>query len=64
MSEDADIDTFMRWFQSNGGCIDMKAMGIAEFPSSGRGAIALSDIPVCGLSIPVVIADGDSLPSF
>ena len=45
--EDADIDVFVEWFQSNGGFIDMQAMGITEFPGSGRGAIALCDIPVC-----------------
>lgn len=45
--EDAGIDAFMKWFQSNGGFVDMQAMGITEFPSSGRGVIALRDIPVC-----------------
>lgn len=47
MSDDADIDAFVRWFQSNGGLVDTKVMGITEFPGSGRGAIALCDISVC-----------------
>lgn len=47
MMEDAHIDAFVRWFQSNGGYIDTKTIGITEFSSSGRGAIALCDIPVC-----------------
>ncbi|KAL4078201.1 hypothetical protein V8B97DRAFT_2015387 [Scleroderma yunnanense] len=40
-----DIDAFMTWFQSNGGTVDLHAMGITEFPGSGRGAVALCDIP-------------------
>ncbi|KAG8214259.1 SET domain-containing protein [Butyriboletus roseoflavus] len=53
MMEGADIDAFVRWFQSNGGYIDTKAMGITEYPGSGRGAIALCDIPVCAFqSVP------------
>ena len=50
---DADIDAFVQWFQLNGGFVDTKVMGITEFSGSGRGAIALCDIPVCALSIPV-----------
>lgn len=53
MMDDADIDAFVQWFQSNGGLFDTKVMSITEFPGSGRGAIALCDIPVCALSISV-----------
>ncbi|KAN0091574.1 hypothetical protein V8E55_005140 [Tylopilus felleus] len=42
---DSDTDAFVQWFQSNGGFVDTKVMGITEFPGSGRGAIALCDIP-------------------
>lgn len=49
MAQDADIEVFIKWFQSNGGFLDAQAMGITEFPNSGRGAIALCDIPVCYL---------------
>lgn len=42
----ADIDAFIEWFQSNGGTVDLRAIGITEFPGSGRGAVALCDIPV------------------
>ena len=49
--EDTDIDAFIKWFQLNGGYVDTQAMGITEFPGSGRGAIALRDIPVCAITI-------------
>jgi SET domain-containing protein 6 len=51
--DDADIDAFVQWFQSNGGFVDTKVMGVTEFSGSGRGAIALCDIPVCASLIPV-----------
>ncbi|KIM69534.1 hypothetical protein SCLCIDRAFT_102571 [Scleroderma citrinum Foug A] len=41
----ADIDALIEWFQSNGGTVDLRAIGITEFPGSGRGAVALCDIP-------------------
>lgn len=41
----ADIDAFIKWFQSNGGTVDLRVLGITEFPGSGRGAVALCDIP-------------------
>ncbi|KAG9309236.1 hypothetical protein JVU11DRAFT_10716 [Chiua virens] len=43
--EDAAIDAFVQWFQSNGGYVDLQVMGITEFSEGGRGAIALCDIP-------------------
>ncbi|KAG6375716.1 hypothetical protein JVT61DRAFT_3293 [Boletus reticuloceps] len=43
--DDADIAAFVQWFQSSGGSIDTKVMGIADVPRSGRGAIAMCDIP-------------------
>ena len=46
----ANLDAFVKWFQSNGGIVDLGVMGIAEFPGSGRGAIALCDIPVRALT--------------
>lgn len=54
--DDTHIDAFMQWFRSSGGTVDTTMMGITGFPGSGRGAIALSDIPVCALSIPVVVS--------
>lgn len=55
---DTDMNAFVQWFQSNGGFVDTKVMGVTEFPGSGRGAIALCDIPVCASSIPIDVADG------
>lgn len=40
------LDDFLGWFQANGGTVDLGVMGITEFPGSGRGAVALCDIPV------------------
>ncbi|KAF9227023.1 SET domain-containing protein [Gyrodon lividus] len=42
---DSDIDVFVAWFRENGGQVDTQVMAIAEIPDSGRGAIALCDIP-------------------
>ncbi|PCH36002.1 SET domain-containing protein [Wolfiporia cocos MD-104 SS10] len=39
------LEELLRWFQSQNGTIDGSSMGITEFPNSGRGAIALVDIP-------------------
>ncbi|KAJ8596569.1 SET domain-containing protein [Rhizopogon salebrosus TDB-379] len=39
------MDDFIAWFQHHGGVLDTSIMGIADFPGSGRGAIALKDIP-------------------
>ncbi|KAH7889098.1 SET domain-containing protein [Phlebopus sp. FC_14] len=39
------MEAFMAWFQSNGGSIDLSAMGISETATTGRGAVALRDIP-------------------
>ncbi|KAI6001651.1 SET domain-containing protein [Pisolithus orientalis] len=39
------MDDFFDWFQANGGTVDRRVLGITEFPGSGRGAVALSDIP-------------------
>ncbi|KAG1715770.1 hypothetical protein ID866_1394 [Astraeus odoratus] len=44
-SEDTQINSFLTWFQSNGGTVDLRVMGITDFPGSGRGAVALCDIP-------------------
>lgn len=41
------MDDFIAWFQHHGGVLDTSIMGIADFPGSGRGAIALKDILVC-----------------
>jgi hypothetical protein len=40
------MDGFVAWFQHNGGVLDTSMMGIVDFPGSGRGAVALQDIPV------------------
>ncbi|KIK24817.1 hypothetical protein PISMIDRAFT_61013, partial [Pisolithus microcarpus 441] len=40
------LDDFLGWFQANGGTVDLGVMGITEFPGSGRGAVALCDIPI------------------
>ncbi|KIJ11785.1 hypothetical protein PAXINDRAFT_101548 [Paxillus involutus ATCC 200175] len=42
---DVEIDVFIAWFTANGGCVDTQVMGITEILDSGRGAIALCDIP-------------------
>lgn len=39
------MDDFVAWFQHNGGVLDTSVMGITDFPGSGRGAVALQDIP-------------------
>ncbi|EMD33693.1 hypothetical protein CERSUDRAFT_56467 [Gelatoporia subvermispora B] len=39
------MDNFTTWFREQGGELDASAMGFAIFPDSGRGAIALRDIP-------------------
>lgn len=46
MDADPEIESFVGWFQSAGGSVDLSVMGITTFPDSGRGAIALRDIPV------------------
>ncbi|KIK94087.1 hypothetical protein PAXRUDRAFT_828332 [Paxillus rubicundulus Ve08.2h10] len=43
---DVEIDAFVAWFTTNGGCVDTQAMAITQIPDSGRGAIALCDIPI------------------
>jgi SET domain-containing protein 6 len=40
------MNDFVAWFQNNGGVLDTSMMGITDFPGSGRGAVALQDIPV------------------
>lgn len=40
------MDDFVAWFQHNGGVLDTSMMAITDFPGSGRGAVALQDIPV------------------
>lgn len=39
------MNDFVAWFQNNGGVLDTSMMGITDFPGSGRGAVALQDIP-------------------
>ncbi|KAG2112090.1 hypothetical protein DEU56DRAFT_843138 [Suillus clintonianus] len=39
------MDDFLAWFQHHGGALDTSSVGITDFPGSGRGAIALQDIP-------------------
>ncbi|KAG2101297.1 uncharacterized protein F5147DRAFT_313989 [Suillus discolor] len=39
------MDDFVAWFQHNGGVLDTSMMAIADFPGSGRGAVALQDMP-------------------
>ncbi|KIK69268.1 hypothetical protein GYMLUDRAFT_214349 [Collybiopsis luxurians FD-317 M1] len=40
-----ELDTFLNWFQSNGGTINLNAIGFKHFPPSegGRGAVALKN---------------------
>lgn len=42
------MDPFLLWFTSNQGHLDDGAVGLRDFPESegGRGAVALTDIPV------------------
>lgn len=40
-----DMDAFVSWFQSKDGTLDA-AVGLADIPGHGRGAVALKDIPV------------------
>jgi hypothetical protein len=44
---------FLEWFRSGGGTLH-EAVGIDYFEGTGRGAIALDDIPVCTICPPVV----------
>ncbi|OAX37925.1 SET domain-containing protein [Rhizopogon vinicolor AM-OR11-026] len=39
------MDDFIAWFQHHGGALDTAVMSITDFPGSGRGAIAVKDIP-------------------
>lgn len=39
------MDDFVTWFHHNGGVLDTSMMAITDFPGSGRGAVALQDIP-------------------
>lgn len=39
------MDGFVAWFQHNGGVLDTSMIAITDFPGSGRGAVALQDIP-------------------
>ncbi|KAF7322034.1 Ribosomal lysine N-methyltransferase 4 [Mycena kentingensis (nom. inval.)] len=39
------MDAVLSWFTTNGGTIDDAAVGFTDFPDSGRGAVALCDIP-------------------
>lgn len=43
-----ELEEFLSWFQSNGGRIDLDAVGFKYFPSTegGRGAVALKNIEV------------------
>lgn len=43
-----EMQAFFAWFQSHNGYIDTSVMDVVDFPLSegGRGAIALTDIPV------------------
>lgn len=40
------MDDFIVWFQHHGGALDTSVISITDFPGSGRGAIAVKDIPV------------------
>ncbi|OCH87879.1 SET domain-containing protein [Obba rivulosa] len=44
-SEALNLESFESWFRDQGGELDASAMGFAIFADSGRGAIALRDIP-------------------
>jgi hypothetical protein len=45
--EPSDLRSFALWFQSHDGFVDASVMDITIFPGhGGRGAIALTDIPV------------------
>ena len=46
MSLALDLERFVAWFQNHNGQLDATAMGFADFPVYGRGAVALRDIPV------------------
>ena len=45
-SSNASAADFVAWFEAHNGFLDSTRMGIVDFPGHGRGAIALSDIPV------------------
>jgi len=40
------MDDFISWFRHHGGTLDTSVMDITDFPGSGRGAIAVKNIPV------------------
>jgi hypothetical protein len=45
--ESSDLRSFTLWFQSHEGFVDASVMDITTFPGhGGRGAIALTEIPV------------------
>lgn len=41
------MEPFIAWFQSRNGTLDTTAIGLADIPGHGRGAVALKDLPVC-----------------
>lgn len=43
---DSLADSLFFWFQSQNGIVDASSMGFKDFSDSGRGAVALRDIPV------------------
>lgn len=46
--DDNDMDAeILAWFTRQGGTYDAERFGLSQFPGQGRGAIALTDIPVC-----------------
>jgi len=47
------MDDFIAWFHRHGGALDTSVMDITNFPGSGRGAIAVKDIPVCTSLLPI-----------
>ncbi|KDQ55786.1 hypothetical protein JAAARDRAFT_59753 [Jaapia argillacea MUCL 33604] len=56
------MDSLVTWFQSHGGVLDVSAMGLTEFPGSGRGAVALQDVPYpCPLTLSTRTSDLPSL---
>lgn len=51
---DIAAERFVDWFKTHG--TQHAALGLADFPGMGRGAIALDDIPVCASALFVKVA--------
>lgn len=47
------MDDLVDWFIAHGGMLDKSVMALKDIADQGRGAIALKDIPVCSIYLPI-----------